>query len=66
MAIAFVVSTEFFTSMISELGNLPSFSVLAAPDSRKVQSILENRQFRGQDRTTSCTFLLLLAAQHGL
>lgn len=48
MAIAFVVSTEFFTSMISELGNLPSFSVLAAPDSRKVQSILENRQFRGQ------------------
>ena len=46
LAIAFVVSTDFFASMISALGEMPSFSVLAAPASRKVQSILENRAFR--------------------
>ena len=48
MGIAFMVGTESFTLMISDLGAMPTWSVLAAPASRKVQSILENRAFRGQ------------------
>ena len=36
--------------MVSKLGAMPEWSVLAAPASRKVQSILENRAFRGQAR----------------
>mmetsp|Transcript_8570 Transcript_8570/g.17585 ORF Transcript_8570/g.17585 Transcript_8570/m.17585 type:complete len:842 (+) Transcript_8570:79-2604(+) len=53
MGIAFMVGTESFTMMVSKLGAMPEWSVLAAPASRKVQSILENRAFRGQ-----CTELL--------
>jgi len=48
MAIAFVVETEHFTAMVSELGPMPGWSVLEAPASRKVQSILENRAFRSK------------------
>ena len=48
MGIAFMVGTESFTLMVSGLGAMPTWSVLAAPASRKVQSILENRAFRGQ------------------
>jgi hypothetical protein len=50
MGIAFMVGTESFTMMVSKLGAMPEWSVLAAPASRKVQSILENRAFRGQAR----------------
>jgi len=48
MALAFVVDTQSFTTMISDLGDMPTWSVLEAPASRKVQSILQNREYRSK------------------
>lgn len=48
MGISFMVSTGAFTLLVSSLGAMPEWSVLDAPASRKVQSILENRAFRAQ------------------
>ena len=48
MALAFVVDTQNFTVMVSDLGDMPTWSVLEAPAARKVQSILQNREYRNK------------------
>eukprot|EP00931_Biecheleriopsis_adriatica_P086368 TRINITY_DN61055_c0_g1_i1.p1 TRINITY_DN61055_c0_g1~~TRINITY_DN61055_c0_g1_i1.p1 ORF type:complete len:873 (+),score=158.27 TRINITY_DN61055_c0_g1_i1:40-2619(+) len=46
MAVAYAVNTATFTKMISELGDMPEYDTLTAPESRKVQAFLENQQYR--------------------
>jgi len=48
MALAFVVDTQNFTVMVSDLDDMPTWSVLEAPAARKVQSILQNREYRNK------------------
>ena len=59
MALAFVVDTQNFTVMVSDLGDMPTWSVLEAPAARKVQSILQNREYRNKAVLDSplCSFL---------
>ena len=64
MALAFVVDTQNFTVMVSDLDDMPTWSVLEAPAARKVQSILQNREYRNKAGfcSTCCLCCLIVAA----
>jgi len=45
-AVAYEVASEAFQTAVADTGDFPEWDTLQAPDIRKVQAILENREFR--------------------